>query len=122
MECLKRLFADAFVRIRSNKKQKLEQQQNMFDLLPDDVLHGILQFVGRDQHLFIESIDRRFQHSYSEFQQEEHRTSLHNPADFQNLISTKLTSAASIAESLSRAKLFLRVSMLGDFQNVEHRR
>ena len=52
-------------------------------------------------------MSRRFRSLYTQFQQEEYRKRVPDPDEFDLLISTSLTSAASIAESLSRAKTFL---------------
>ena len=83
-------------------------QQDPFGLLTDDAaLVPIFEFIGPYQFRFIAGVSKRFRCLYTQFQKKEYRKRVPDEEKFNKLISTTLTSAASIAESLSRAKVFL---------------
>ena len=85
----------------------MNDPQDPFDLLTDDdMLFPIFEFVGLNHFRFIAGVSQRWRRLYTRFQEQEYRNRMPNE-QFTLLISTSLTSAASIAESVSRAKIFL---------------
>ena len=87
--------------------KRIAAKQNPFHLLTDDALFSpIFQFVGANHYRFVAGVNRRFRKLYHDFQNQEYRKQITRPY-FERLISTRITSTASIAESRSRAKIFL---------------
>ena len=93
---------------KRSKQQQQQPYQDPFDLLTDDAaLSPIFEFIGPYHFRFIAGVNRRFRRLYTQFQQQEYRKRVPNPEDFEKLVSTSLTSAASIAESISLAEIVL---------------
>ena len=85
-----------------------QHPQDPFDLLTDDgMMFPIFEFIGTGHFCFVAGVSRRWRRLYTQFQQKEYRKRVQNEEEFEKMISTLLTTTASIAESLSRAKVFL---------------
>ena len=95
-------------RQKRSKYVKLQPKPDPFHLLTDDgMLFPIFEFIGPYHFRFVAGVSRRWRRLYTQFQQEELRKRVQDRLDFMTLISTTITSAASIAESVSRAKIFM---------------
>ena len=102
------LMTDSSAKNSPRKRVKCVKQKDPFDLLTDDAaLFPIFEFIGSYHFRFIAGVSRRWRYLYTQFQREEYRKRVQNKQDFEKLISTSITSTASIAESVSRAKVFL---------------
>ena len=85
-----------------------EQQENPFHLLADDAtMFLIFEFIGLHHFRFVAGVSRRWRSLFTQFQREEYRKMVPNEEAFNGLISTSTTSTVSIAESVSRANVFV---------------
>ena len=90
------------------RAKKCIQPHGPFDLLTDGgMLFPIFAFIGPYHFRFVASVSRRWRRLYTQFQQNEYRKREQRDEGFDELIATTITSTASIAESTSRAEIFL---------------
>ena len=107
------------VRLRAKKKQR----QAPFRLLTDDsTLLLIFEFIGPYHFRFIAGVSRRWRSLYTQFQRQTFIQLLQNAKEEETppLIFTSITCTSSIAESLSRAKVFLSDTkkLTGPFESI----
>jgi hypothetical protein len=67
----------------------------------------IFEFIGLHHFRFVAGVSRRWRRLYTQFQREEYRKRVPDWDDFGRLISTSTTSTVAIAESVSRAQVFV---------------
>ena len=91
------------------------QQSDAFAILTDDsLLTPIFEFVGLYEYRFVAILNKRFRELYSEFQKKRIHPTPEDSSDYRLYFSTSLTSTASVAESIDRAKL-----LMSDMKNRE---
>lgn len=102
------LGTDPSVKGSPQKHAKGSKQENPFHLLTDNAtMFLIFEFIGLHHFRFVAGVSRRWRSLFTQFQRGEYRNRVPDEEVFNRLISTSTTSTVSIAESVSRAQVFL---------------